>query len=92
MNTAREKTIEIANDILEYCKKNNKRYFTSKYAAKDIINKKENRPYGVYELSHGVRYLLLKKIFTRVSKNRYFVNNFDLKKQKPFYRQKLLHK
>jgi len=60
-----------AEAILTYCKENDKKYFTTKYDAKHIINKETNLPYNAHEIGCGIRYLIRAKAITRISKNRY---------------------
>jgi len=57
--------------ILTYCKENDKKYFTTKYDAKHIINKETNLPYAVHEIGCGIRYLLKNRAIKRISRNRY---------------------
>ena len=69
---------QIAEDILEYCKKQKKRFFVAKYASGKILNKKEKRMYSPRELGAGMNYLHKKKAMTPVSNSRWKVESYEM--------------
>jgi hypothetical protein len=73
---------EIANDILNYCKKNKIRFYTTRYERRRIKNSEDGSEYTVYQLARGVRWLTKNNIFKHVSKRRFEVTSYDMEKEK----------
>lgn len=72
----------IAEDILAYCRKNKKRFYTAKYNAGKIICHERGRPYTPNELAAGLTYAHRQKTVERVSNNRWRVLSFEFEWEK----------
>lgn len=72
----------IAIDILDYCKKNNIRFFTTRYEKRKIRNSDDGSEYTVYQIAGGVRWLTANGIFKHVSKRRFEVRSYSINERK----------
>jgi hypothetical protein len=70
---------EIAEDILEFCKKNKKRFFVVRYAVGKIMCAKRKEPYTPCELAQGIRYVRERRAMVRVSNYRWRIESYELK-------------
>lgn len=69
---------EVAKDILDYCKQKNTKFFTTKYAAGNVINKNTGKPYTPQELAVGMRVLNKIGLAKRISNKRWQILAYDL--------------
>ena len=71
----------IAEDIMEYCRANKKRFLTAKYTAKKIYCKLRKRPYTPNEMAAGLTYAKRKGKVEKVSNNRWVIKDYELDKE-----------
>jgi hypothetical protein len=73
---------EIAEDILDFCRKNKKKFFSVKYSVGKIMCVKKGRTYSASELAQGIRYANERGAMTRISNYRWHIDSYELKEVK----------
>lgn len=69
-----------AQQILEFCKRKRKQYFTTKYGVGKIVDPETNIPYGAHELGASVKILSSQGLFIKISKSRWQILSYTLNK------------
>ena len=69
-----------AQQILEFCKKKKRIFFTTRYGVGKIVDPETNRPYRAHELGASVKILSSKGLFIKISKSRWQIQSYDLNK------------
>jgi hypothetical protein len=68
----------VAKDILEYCKKKNIDFFTTKYAVGEVINAEDGRYYSSRQIAVGIRLLHELGLIKRISNKRWQILSYDI--------------
>lgn len=69
-----------AEQILEFCKRKRKLYFTTKYGVGKIMEPETNRPYRSHELGASMKILSSKGLFIKISKSRWQILSYSINK------------